>query len=36
MEVLQVIEPLTEKTWGQRCVIFSEQRNKEQKGETPL
>ena len=32
----QFIEPLTEKTWGQSCVIFGEQKNKERNGETPL
>ena len=32
---LQIIEPLTEKTWGQ-CVIFGKRENKEQNGETPL
>ena len=26
---LQIIEPLTEKTWGRDCVIFGEQKNKE-------
>ena len=31
----QNIEPLTEKTWGQRSVIFGERRNKERNGETP-
>ena len=30
---LQIIEPLTEKTWGGDCVIFVEQKNKEHKGE---
>ena len=30
------IEPLTEKTWGQGCVIFGERKNKERSGETPL
>ena len=33
---LQVIEPLTEKTWGQGCVNVGEQKNKERKGETPF
>ena len=33
---LQIIEPLTEKTWGRDCVIFSEQKNKERNGETSL
>ena len=33
---LQIIELLTEKTWGRDCVIFGEQKNKEQNGETPL
>ena len=33
---LQIIEPLTEKTWGQGCVIFGERKNKERNGETPL
>ena len=33
---LQIIEPLTEKTWGQGCVIFDEWKNKERNGETPL
>ena len=33
---LQITEPLTEKTWGQGCVIFGERKNKEQNGETPL
>ena len=32
----QIIEPLTEKTWGQGCVIFGERKNKERNGETPL
>ena len=32
----QIIEPLTEKTWGQDCVIFGERKNKERNGETPL
>ena len=32
----QIIEPLTEKTWGQGCVIFGERNNKERNGETPL
>ena len=27
---------LTEKTWGQECVIFGEQKNKERNGETSL
>ena len=31
-----IIEPLTEKTWGQGCVIFGEWKNKERNGETPL
>ena len=31
-----MIEPLTEKTWGQGCVIFGEWKNKECNGETPL
>ena len=34
--LLHVIELLTEKTWAQGCVIFGEQKNKEQNGETPL
>ena len=34
--LLQVIELLTEKTWGQGCVIFSEQKNKEWNGKTLL
>ena len=33
---LQIIEQLTEKTWGQGCVIFGERKNKERNGETPL
>ena len=33
---LQIIEPLTEKTWGQGCVIIGERKNKERNGETPL
>ena len=33
---LQIIEPLTDKTWGQFYVIFSERKNKEQNGETLL
>ena len=33
---LQVIEPLTEKTWGRGCVNFGEQKNKKRNGETPL
>ena len=33
---LQIIEPLTEKTWGQGCVIFGERKNKERNGETAL
>ena len=33
---LQIIEPLTEKTWGQGCVIFGERKYKERNGETPL
>ena len=33
---LQIIEPLTEKTWGQGCVIRGERKNKKRKGETPL
>ena len=33
---LQIIEPLTEKTWGQGGVIFGERKNKERNGETPL
>ena len=32
----QIIEPLTEKTWGQGCVIFGKRKNKERNGETPL
>ena len=32
----QIIEPLTEKTWGQGCVIFGERKNIERNGETPL
>ena len=31
-----IIEPLTEKTWGQSCLIFGERKNKERNGETPL
>ena len=30
------IESLTERTWGQGCVIFGERKNKERNGETPL
>ena len=30
---LQIIEPLTEKTWGQGCAIFGERKNKERNGE---
>ena len=33
---LQIIELLTEKTWGRGCVIFGEQKNKDRNGETPL
>ena len=33
---LQIIESLTEKTWGQGWVIFGERKNKERNGETPL
>ena len=33
---LQVIEPLTEKTYGRGCLMFDEQKNKEQNGEIPL
>ena len=33
---LQIIEPLTEKTWGQGCVTFGERKNKERNGETPV
>ena len=33
---LQIIETLTEKTWGQGCVIFGERKNKERNGKTPL
>ena len=33
---LQIIEPMTEKTWGGGSVIFGEQKNKERNGETPL
>ena len=33
---LQIIEPLTEKTWEQDCAIFGEQKNKGRNGETPL
>ena len=29
-------EMLIEKTWGQDSVIFDEQKNEEQNGETPL
>ena len=32
----EIIEPLTEKTWGQGCVIFGERKIKERNGETPL
>ena len=32
----EIIEPLTEKTWGQGCVIFGERKNKERNDETPL
>ena len=32
----QIIEPLTEKTWGQGCVIFGERKNKERNSKTPL
>ena len=32
----QPVEPLTEKTWGQGCVIFGEQKNKERNVKTPL
>ena len=31
---LQIIEPLTEKTWGRDCAIFGEQKNKRRNGET--
>ena len=34
--LLQIIKLLTEKTWGQGCVIFGEQENKERNGETRL
>ena len=34
--LLQVIEPLTEKTWGRGCVIFSEQKKQKRNGKTPL
>ena len=34
--LLQIIEPLTAKTWGQGCVIFGERENKERNSETPL
>ena len=33
---LQIIETLTEKTWGRDCVIFGERINRERNGETPL
>ena len=33
---LQIIKPLTEKTWERYYVIFSERKNKERNGETPL
>ena len=32
---LQIIEPLTEKTWEQGRVTFGEQKNKERNGKTP-
>ena len=32
----KIIEPLTEKTWGQGCVIFDERKNKERNGESLL
>ena len=32
----EIIESLTEKTWGQGCVIFGERKNKERNGQTPL
>ena len=35
VEPLQIIQPLTEKTWGRDC-DFGEQKNKERNGETPL
>ena len=34
--LLQIFDPLTEKTWGQGGVIFGERKNKERNGETPL
>ena len=33
---LQIIEPLTEKTSGQGCIIFGERKNKGRNGEPPL
>ena len=33
---LQIIESLTEKTWGRVCVIFGGRKNKARNGETPL
>ena len=35
-KVQPAAEPLTARTWGQGCVIFGEQKNKEQNGETRL
>ena len=32
--LLQVIERLTVKAWGRGCVIFGEQKNKEQNGDS--
>ena len=32
----EIIEPLTEKTWGQGCVIIGERKIKERNGKTPL
>ena len=33
---MQIIELLTEKTWGQARVISVSKKNKERNGETPL
>ena len=32
--LLQAIEPSIEITWGQGCVIYDQQKNKERNGET--
>ena len=35
IELLTRVFLLTKKTWGQGCVIFGEQKDKERNGETP-